>query len=151
MTQTELMENLAEFLTVLVEEYESQQSDGELVPVKVYPGYMPIKTNARETESCIYVLVLECEDNSDQSEAKVEIGFSVFDNNSVEGWRRLFNLMEHVRQALLKKRTIAKKHRLQLPIKSKVAEEQPFPQWQGLMITTYTLGKPVEEEIEYGY
>ena len=63
----------------------------------------------------------------------------------------MFNLMEHVRQALLKKRTVANKHRLILPIKSKVVEDQPFPQWQGLMTVSYTLGKPVEEEINYGY
>ena len=150
MTQTELMENMAEFLSDLVKEYETQQSDGELVPVKVYPGYIPVKTNAKETESCIYALVLECEDNADQSEAKVEIGFSILDSDPAEGWRSLFNLMEHVRQALLKKRTIANKHRLELPIKTKVADEQPFPQWQGLMTMNYTLGKPVEEEIEYG-
>ena len=87
----------------------------------------------------------------EQSAAKVEIGFSIIDGDTSEGWRSLFNLMEHVRQALLKKRTVANKHRLILPIKFKVADEQPFPQWQGLMTVSYTLGKPVEEEINYGY
>ncbi|MEG2765822.1 MAG: hypothetical protein RR910_08755, partial [Acidaminococcaceae bacterium] len=115
MTQMELMENLVGFLENLVKEYETQQSDGRFIPVKVYPGYIPVKTNAKETESCIYALVLECEDNSEMSAAKVEIGFSIFDNDPTEGWRSLFNLMEHVRQAILKNRTIANKHRLQLP------------------------------------
>lgn len=151
MTQVELMENVAVFLDEIVKEYETKQSDGVLVPIKVYPGYLPVKTDARESESCLYALVTECEDNDDQSEAKLEIGFSICDSDPAEGWRSLFNLMEHVRQALLKKRTIANKHRLILPIKSKVADEQPFPQWQGLMTVSYTLGKPVEEDINYGY
>lgn len=151
MTQVELMENLAAFLKNVVLEYESQQSDGTYSPINVYPGYLPVKTNAKESESCIYVLVLECEDGDELSAAKVEIGFSIIDGDTSEGWRSLFNLMEHVRQALLKKRTIANKHRLILPIKSKVADEQPFPQWQGLMTVSYTLGKLVEEEINYGY
>lgn len=151
MTQVELMENLAAFLKNVVREYESQQSDGSYTPITVYSGYLPVKTNAKESESCIYVLVLECEDGDEQSAAKAEIGFSIIDGDTSEGWRSLFNLMEHVRQALLKKRTVANKHRLILPIKSKVADEQPFPQWQGLMTVSYTLGKPVEEEINYGY
>ena len=140
MTQVELMENLAAFLKNVVREYESQQSDGSYTPITVYSGYLPVKTNAKESESCIYVLVLECEDGDEQSAAKVEIGFSIIDGDTSEGWRSLFNLMEHVRQALLKKRTVANKHRLILPIKSKVADEQPFPQWQGLMTVSYTLG-----------
>lgn len=151
MTQIELMENLAAFLSDLLKDYDTRTSKGELVPVKVYPGFIPVKTNAKETESFIYVLALECEDNEAQSEAKVEIGFSIHDSDTEEGWRSLYNLLEHVRQALLKKRTIAKKHRLILPITSKVVDNQPFPQWQGLMTAKYTLGKPVEEEIEYGY
>lgn len=150
MTQIEVMENLADFLKNVVREYEAQQSDGSSSPIIVYPGYLPVKTNAKESESCIYVLVLECEDSEEQSTAKVEIGFSIFDSDTAEGWRSLFNIMEHVRQALLKKRTVANKHRLVLPIKSKVAEDQPFPQWQGLITVGYTLGKPVEEEINYG-
>lgn len=151
MTQVELMENVAVFLDEIVKEYETKQSDGTYTRIRVYPGYLPIKTNAKESESCIYSLVLECEDKDEQSEAKLEIGFSICDSDPTDGWRSLFNLMEHVRQALLKKRTIANKHRLILPIKSKVADEQPFPQWQGLMTVSYTLGKPVEEDINYGY
>ena len=58
MTQVELMENLAAFLKNVVLEYESQQSDGTYSPITVYPGYLPVKTNAKESESCIYVLVL---------------------------------------------------------------------------------------------
>lgn len=102
MTQVELMENLAAFLKNVVLEYESQQSDGTYSPINVYPGYLPVKTNAKESESCMYVLVLECEDGEEQSAAKVEIGFSIVDGDTAEGWRSLFNLMEHVRQALLK-------------------------------------------------
>lgn len=151
MTQIELMENLAAFLREQVKEYEALRADCTRAPLCVYSGYIPLKTNAKKSESCIYVLVLECEDTEAQSTAKVEIGFSVFDNDGGAGWRSLFNLMEHVRQALLKKRTVANKHRLILPIKSKVTDDQPFPQWQGVMSVSYTLGKPVEEDINYGY
>lgn len=53
MTQVELMENLAAFLKNVVREYESQQSDGSYTPITVYSGYLPVKTNAKESESCI--------------------------------------------------------------------------------------------------
>ena len=50
MTQVELMENLAAFLKNVVREYESQQSDGSYTPITVYSGYLPVKTNAKESE-----------------------------------------------------------------------------------------------------
>ena len=72
MTQVELMENLAAFLKNVVLEYESQQSDGSYTPITVYPGYLPVKTNAKESESCIYVLVLECEDGDEQVQQRLK-------------------------------------------------------------------------------
>ncbi len=152
MTTVELMENLAEFLRVVIAEYSTQQKAGT-VPIEVYPGYMPIKTSADETASCVYALVTAAEDRRDDdfSSATVEIGFSIYDDDTADGWRSLFNVMEHVRQAMLKQRTVAKRNRLALPLKLEIPEEQPFPQWQGRITATYSIGQPVEEEVNFDF
>ena len=108
--------------------------------------------NADEQASFIYALVTAAQDTADghMSTATVEIGFSIYDNSDVDDWRSLYNLMEHVRQHLLKQRLVANRHRLQLPLKLEVPEAQPAPQWQGKITATYTIGQPYEEDIYYG-
>lgn len=151
MTPIGLMNELAKFLQDTLKDYSTQQTTGNL-PILVYPGYPPIPDTAVEKNSYLYVLVVETndeEDDSKMSTAKVEIGFSIYDADQTDGWRTIYNVMEHVRQALLKKRFIAMKHRLELPLKGVVPDEQPFPQWYGKLIATYTIGQPQEEGINY--
>lgn len=151
MTSVELMNNLADFLREVVKDYSTNQDAGVL-PVAVYAGYPPVRTDYEEKESFIYALATEWEDKEDGtfSTCKAEIGFSIYDDNKTEGCFSLYNIMEHVRQALLKKRTLAGRNRLELPLKSVVSDDQPWPQWQGIITATYTLGQPMEEEVDYG-
>lgn len=148
MTPIGLMDALAARLQTLMESYSSEQPSGTL-PVLVYPGYVPVRKDAREKNSHIYVLVFEGTDTKDESTVKVEIGFSIYDADTDNGWRSLFNAMEHVRQDLMKHPFVDMKFRLEFPISCKIAEEQPFPEWQGMLTATYTIGHPDEEGLNY--
>lgn len=150
MTSIELMNNLAEYLQQIVTDYSTKQKEC-CVPIKVYAGWPPVRMTSAEKESFIYALAISWEDKADDtfSTAKVEIGFSIYDDDRQQGCFSLYNLMEHVRQALLKKRTLNGRNRLELPLKSDVSDEQAFPQWQGAITATYTIGQPIEEETDY--
>lgn len=150
MTTVELMNKLADFFKVIVKDYSTNQK-GEILPIEVYAGYPPIRTKASELSSFIYVLVTNFEDKEEPnlSTAKVEIGFNVYNNDTNKGFISLYNLMEHVRQSILRQRTIAEKHRIILPIKGEILDEQPFPQWQGKITVEYTIGQPTEEELNW--
>lgn len=150
MTITSLMDNLAVFLRAAVKEYCTMQKAGE-IPVEVYAGYPPIRADSRETASFIYALVISADDTADEqlSMATVEIGFSIYDEDKADGWRSLFNLLEHIRQHILKHRFIAEKNRMEFPVKVKIPDEQPYPQWQGTITVNYTIGQPTEEGIDY--
>lgn len=150
MTTVELMDNLAEFLRPAVADYSARQPSGQR-KIKVYAGFPPARFNADEQPSYIYALVTGAQDTNDMamSTATVEIGFNIYDNSDVEDWRSLYNLMEHVRQYLLRHRLVAHRHRLQLPLKLEVPEGQPAPQWQGKLTVIYTIGQPEEEDINY--
>lgn len=113
-------------------DYAAEQPSG-LRPVEVYAGYPPVPENAAEKSSFIYVLATDFtdEEGEDYSTAKVEIGFSIYDEDEGNGWRSLYNLMEHVRQIMLRRRCLAGRTVLVLPIKGAVPDSQPFPQWEG--------------------
>lgn len=152
MTSVELMTNLAEYIREVVAEYSTTQKAG-IVPIKVYRGWPPVRISSAEKESFIYALALDWTDNQDgdYSTCNVEIGFSIYDDDREDGWQSLYNVMEHVRQALLEKRTLNGRSILILPLKSEVSDSQNFPQWQGMITATYTLGQPQEELIDYGF
>lgn len=151
MTTVELMDNLAEFLRPVVADYSTKQPSGQR-SIRVYAGFPPARLTAEEQASFIYALVTDAQDAADDSmsTATVEIGFSIYDNSDIDDWRSLYNLMEHVRQHILKHRFVAARHRLQLPLKLEVPASQPAPQWQGKLTAVYTIGQPYEEDINYG-
>ena len=65
-----------------------------------------------------------------------------------EGCLSLYNLMEHVRQALLTKRTLGGRSRMLFPLEGEIVDPQPFPQWQGRLTVSYTIAQP-EEEVDF--
>lgn len=153
MTPIDLMDMLAERLQKVLADYTAQQPSGK-VPVTVHPGYIPVQNNAKEKNSNVYVLVYDIEDKPKNSTsiATVEIGFSIYDDDHENGWRSLFNVMEHVRQDLLKYRFVGMKFRLDLdaaPLKTHIVENQAFPQWQGTMTAAYSIGYIEEEGMNF--
>ncbi len=149
MTLMEVMDDLADFLRRVVSEYSAKQKAGA-VPIAVYAGYPPVRSSAKETASCIYALVTDFTDGEDDmSTARVEIGFSIYDDDEEEGWRSLMNIMEHVRQALLMHPCLARRSVIVRPVKGEITGDQPFPQWQGKITADYAIGQPTEEGINY--
>nr|DAM69336.1 MAG TPA: tail completion protein [Caudoviricetes sp.] len=148
MTPIGLMDSLKDRLQLLLTDYSSNQPSGTL-PVQVHSGYLPIRNNAGEKNSFVYILAFSGTDTKEMGAVKVEFGFSIYDDDKVDGWRSLFNVMEHVRQDLLKNRLVDMEYRLEFPLEFKVADDQPFPQWQGTIVATYTIAQPVEEGFNY--
>ena len=145
MTPIEAMENVAARIRGVVKEYRTHQRLGTL-PVSVYAGYPPFSTKPEQRESYIYCYAVKVHDTEDRySRVDIEIGFSIFDEDPKEGCLSLYNLMEHVRQALLTKRTLGKRSRLLFPLEGEIVDPQPFPQWQGRLNVSYTIAQPEEE------
>lgn len=150
MTIVESMENVAAYLKEVVTEYSAKQASGRK-KIEVYAGFPPVRTSRDETPSCVYCVPTEANDGADgASNVKLMIGLSVYDADKDSGGRSLYNLAEHIRQALLKKRTLGGRNRLILPLKTEIPTEQPFPEWVGVITATYTIAFIEEEGIDYG-
>ena len=148
MTIVEVMDELAAYIRDVVSDYSSEQKEGT-VPVEVYAGFPPVRGNPKEQASFIYALVTDFEDGEDGSIAKAEIGFSIYDEDKTDGWRSLYNLMEHVRQNLLKHPCLAGRVVLHKPMKGSVSDGPLYPNWEGKIVAEYAIGQPTEEGIEY--
>lgn len=150
MTPINLMDTMRDRIAKLLNEnYTSEQPSGKL-PVEVYSGYPPKRDSAQERHSFIYVLVSDIVDEKEESYAMLEIGFSVYDDDRIDGWRSLYNLVEHIRQDLLKFPFLGRKYRLQYPLQFRPDDrEQPYPQYQGVMTAKYSIAKVNEEGFNY--
>ena len=148
MTITESMRNVAEYIRDEVSQYSTTQSDKQR-KILVYAGFPPVRRSRDETASCIYVIATGAEDAAAESSVTLAIGFSIYDEDDKEGCFSLYNLVEHVRQALLKRRTIAGRNCLILPLKTEIMTEQPFPEWVAIITATYSIAQIDEEEIDY--
>lgn len=152
MTIVVVMECLAELLRKAVKDYSTNQPSGKL-PVNVYIGYPPIPNTPNEKNSFIYCKVTSFKDEpaNQLGTVQVDIGFSIYDDDKIEGSLSLFNLMEHVRQCLLANPYIkdtdgkAKNH-MEFPLTGEIFDDQPFPQWQGMIHVTYTIAQPMNVE-----
>ncbi len=153
-----LLDGLRDFIQKQVSgyEYSYKRADGsvDMKTPKVYSGYLPVRTrHDLEFSPFIIVKLKKINDNDDISTADIRIIFTTHDDDDVDNWRSQFNLMEHVRQALLKHRTIANKFRLELPVVSEASEysQSPYPEGYGTIETTYQIGQVQEEGLFNGY
>lgn len=150
MTIVVVVEKLAELIREAVREYDTEQKAGR-VPITVYAGFPHVPDTSEEKASFIYCKVASFKDeiNGSFGTAEVDIGFSICDRDKKDGWRQLYNLMEHVRQCLLKNPYIGGgTNHLELPLKGEIYDEQPYPQWQGMIHATYTIDQP-EQELDF--
>lgn len=149
MTIIESMENVAAYIKEAVAEYSAEQASGRK-KIEVYAGFPPVRTSRDETPPCVYCVPTEVNDSAEgASDVKIMIGISVYDADKDTGGRALYNLAEHIRQALLKKRILGGRNRLILPLKTEIPTEQPFPEWVGVITATYTIAFIEEEGIDY--
>ena len=158
MLPVNLMDALAEIMKKALKDYSAGKPPEEMPvlymgrdPLKVYPGQIPVPEDADEGASFVYALVKKIEDKggNELSAATVSIGFSIYDEDPVDGWRNLYNIAEHTRQELLKHRILSKRFMLELPMETDFEEEQPYPNWIGTITAKYSIGQPVEEGIIY--
>lgn len=143
-----LLDELAKFLKEANKEYhlsDEKVKDKKLIAVA---GFLKRRENAKEMFfPHIVPRLIKGDDTETGSNVTVRIYFGTYCEDVNDGWRELFNLMEHSRQALLKQRTIANRFRLELPIHYEIYEDQPYPEWFGFMDVKYTIAQPQEEFI----
>ncbi|MGX4584960.1 hypothetical protein [Paenibacillus chitinolyticus] len=130
-------------------------------PVKVHVGWLPGAERfppAKPDEPSellpeglfpfVLLRALEGEDGNEEGSVKVRLHFGTSSTDPF-GYADVLNLIEKVRQAVLKKEIIGGMFELQRPLKWKLANTQAYPQWTGEMVTAWTLPSPVRENLIY--
>ena len=123
------------------------ENSNNLTAVQVIPGFLDDDSpKAGKPDSIpvpfVIVRLLSAEDGSQQSTAIVKIIATTYSRHG-QGWRDALEVLERIRQTLLTNRTVAKKFRLEFPVKIEVPEERPWPYSVAWMTTAWTIAQPI--------
>jgi hypothetical protein len=143
-----LVDGLKAFIEVVVNDYQLETKNKNMVkPPQVIAGYLPSKDPKSETPDFPFVIVRFAEgtDSDEDSRVIIKIIAGTYSEDAQEGWRDPANILQRIRTELMKHRVVGGKFRLEFPLRIEMSEEQPFPEWIGVMTTTWTIAQPVEE------
>lgn len=116
--------------------------------VVIRDGFLPksyLSKDATKHKPYVIVRPVQVKDEeSGHSGVSMQILVFTYNQDTENGHLELYNMMERIRQALLKKRTIGDMFRLSMPVISKIPEEQPYPNWWGYLLVDYGIAQPQE-------
>lgn len=161
MTPTDLVERLAVFLqNEVASTFSLETKHGSRKNPRVIEGAWTLPEGDDQDEDAVfpYIAVFAEELNETEAEAKLKVTIffgtyceggknkkdDVFKYDT-QGYKDLLNIIERVRQALLKARFIDQKYKIEMPLKWQIPFEQPYPQWVGWMETYWIIQKPLYE------
>ncbi|WP_312117946.1 hypothetical protein [Brevibacillus reuszeri] len=146
MTPVLLMRSLKTFLEEVVENVELTSPKGVLTKPQVFLEQLPQKSASSQEEDFPFIIVraMGGEDRTDGASASINLLVGTHSKDD-DGFMDVMNIIEDVRQALLKNRIVGGSFRLELPLKWKLFEEQPWPGWIGEINTLWTIPTVIEE------
>ncbi|GEB35305.1 hypothetical protein [Brevibacillus parabrevis] len=150
MTPVLLMHSLKTFLEEVVVDVELTNPKGTLTTPQVFLEALPQRKADSQEEDYPFIIVRAAggEDLEDGSTASLNLIVGTYSKDD-SGFIDVLNIIEDVRQALLKKRVVGQSFRMELPLKWKLFDEQPYPGWVGEMNTLWTIPQ-VQEEVFFG-
>lgn len=144
-----LLDELKAFAEEIVRTYVLETNQPGLTKQpKVITGYLPPKKSTPDPDyPFVIVRLSDGTDDQNGSTVGVRILVGTYSEDPQNGWRDVANIIWRMRTALLTTRVIGGRFRLEYPITFEMPEEQPFPEWVGVMDTVWILPQPVEEVI----
>lgn len=133
MTSLDVLRTLEAYLKEQLKDYRVYDQDQRAFTVNVFSGALPKKmrdTNDQSYYPAVYPITLGATDTTDGSSINVRVVLAVHDSGVADGYVELFNLMEKVRQILLKATIIDGRVLINLPLKWETSLDTMWPIWQ---------------------
>lgn len=118
----------------------------------VRDGFLPkVVTNEEKKKQDPHIVIrpVEITDTNEGSTMKLQLLMMAYSADLKKGHLDIYHIAEIVRQAVEQQTIIGEMYMLQLPVKTLIPEDQPWPEWWAYMELTYTLGRPGESINQY--
>ena len=136
---------------VTVDDDDDTESETESTETITPEGYSP--EDIESLFPCVIVKLDEATDKEegslDQTRIKVVFLVGTYDESpDCQGYRDVLNIIETIRQELLSMpgRVLAKRYRLEMPLKNYLFDEQAWPVYFGVVESSWETGRPLMRE-----
>ena len=136
---------------VTVDDDDDTESEIESTETITPEGYSP--EDIESLFPCVIVKLDEATDKEegslDQTRIKVVFLIGTYDESpDCQGYRDVLNIIETIRQELLSMpgRVLAKRYRLEMPLKNYLFDEQAWPVYFGVVESSWETGRPLMRE-----
>jgi hypothetical protein len=105
-------------------------------PINVYAGYLPYTTKKTASKLCPAIAVRPSmvADDENETVVTIDVYVSTYDEDMLFGAESLFHIVERIRHELLSKNPATAKWNIKPgTMKITIPDEQPYPQWLGLV------------------
>ena len=169
MMEIGLLDALVAFLKEIFADYQLPAKSGLLQNVRVFAQYMPqpeaVEVNtddeattplgysATDIESNFPCVIVKLDNTTIREEntidaVRINVRFLVctYDESAdCQGYRDVLNIIDKIKEAILtmQARVLARKYKLEMPLKSYLFEEQAWPIFLGQIETVWETGRPL--------
>lgn len=145
MVENELTRAIRAFLSEVLKDYAFPTKSGPTRAPQVINGYLPPKRTGSE-DDFPFVLVRADEGTSDQESTEVKVAIIIGTySTDYDGHEYCLNVLARLRSALtsLPGLLLAGRYQLRLPLMWTTYADQPYPQWQLDIQTSWLIRTPV--------
>lgn len=158
MTPLDAARGITEYLTAQIDNYgealrviDEKTGAETLQAVHVYTGFLPRRTSRKEMQEQCPAIVVRPEafqDGKKNSRVSIVVYVTVYDEDMTHGSDTLFHFMEFVRMMLLSENPVNDRWLIDIDagLTGSVPDDQPFPQWIGLLEFDVYLPQPKETQ-----
>lgn len=143
MTPLDVARLITSFLQKVIAEYDETlrvvdaiTEESTSKDIAVYTGFLPRANTRKDMEKMCPAVVVRPEayvDGGQNSTVSIVIYVTTMDEDKQHGCDSLFHLMEFIRMMLLSNSPVEGKCFIAPGMKSSVPDDQPFPQWIGVL------------------
>lgn len=146
MTPIEATRALAKFLQQQFAEMDFMPTDEKTAnnKITVRDGFLPRRNTAREKQTqdpCVLIRPIEIIDDENGSTVKMQILIVTYNSDMNDGHLELYHILECIRRFIEQTPILERRFMLNMPLKTLIPEEQPWPEWWAYMEVTYTIGR----------
>lgn len=145
-----MLDSLREWLEAITQEmrYQVKAPQGQQPEMRapvIFDGYMPPKDRNQPVDEYPFVMPRctgwRSEEDGKKADVIIYVGTHL---QQGDGYRDALQLLERINTQLRKTPVIANKYRVELPITAEVPDEQPYPEWIGLLRCSVTIPEQIE-------
>lgn len=122
-------------------------NESEKSKIRIIVGQLPVE-KFEEIIPCISVKAFSGRNTLEEKRFKLRIAIAIFNENSEEGYKELYEIIETISQEIIEKGILLNSFEILPEYEWNLLDEQPYPYWAGEIIFNILQGKDYRKDVD---